>query len=164
MNALTAICVLGPLAFVVSPLALQAGPGNKTMRVYSARMETLFIRLDVNSDGRLDASEVQGRRGLSRRLKRQNNRSYLLLEDLRLRDSSPSGPRLKQHFSQADLLIEGAYFHLGPPERENGLGRETLASRWRQQRVEWESRLQYKKQARECQPTPGPSNFGISVA
>ena len=65
MNALTAIRVLGPLAFVVSPLALQAGPGNKTMRVYSARMETLFIRLDVNSDGRLDASEVQGRRGLS---------------------------------------------------------------------------------------------------
>ena len=102
MTALTAIRVLGPLALALSPLALQAAPGNKTMRVYSARMETLFIRLDVNRDGRLDASEVQGRRGLSRRLKRQNNRSYLLLEDLRLQDSSPSGPRLKQHFSQAD--------------------------------------------------------------
>ena len=102
MTALTAIRVLGPLALVLSPLAMQAAPGNKTMRVYSARMETLFIRLDVNRDGRLDASEVQGRRALSRRLKRQNNRSYLLLEDLRPQGSSPSGPRLKHHFRQAD--------------------------------------------------------------
>ena len=122
MNALTAIRVLGPLAFVVSPLALQAGPGNKPMRVYSARMETLFIRLDVNSDGRLDASELQGRRGLSRRLKRQNNRSYLLLEDLRLRDSSPSGPRLKHRFSQADR------------DRNRGLDRREA------QRIPWISR------------------------
>ena len=83
-------------------MALQAAPGDKTMRVYSTRMETLFIRLDVNGDGRLDASEVQGRRALSRVLKRQNNRSYLLLKDLRLQDSSPSGPRLKRHFRQAD--------------------------------------------------------------
>jgi hypothetical protein len=85
-------------------------------------METLFIRLDVNSDGRLDASEVQGRRGLSRRLKRQNNRSYLLLEDLRLRDSSPSGPRLKQHFSQADS------------DRNRGLDRQEA------KRIPWISR------------------------
>ena len=62
----------------------------------------MFIRLDVNGDGRLDASEVQGRRALSRVLKRQNNRSYLLLKDLRFQDSSPSGPRLKRHFRQAD--------------------------------------------------------------
>ena len=122
MNALTAIRVLGPLAFMVSPLALQAGPGNKTMRVYSTRMETLFIRLDVNSDGRLDASELQGRRGLSRRLKRQNNRSYLLLEDLGLQDSSPSGPRLKQYFSQADR------------DRNRGLDRREA------QRIPWISR------------------------
>ena len=77
MIAFTAIRVLMPLALAVIPLALHAAPANKTMRVYSARMETLFIRLDVNRDGRLDASEVQGRRALSRRLKRQNNRSYL---------------------------------------------------------------------------------------
>ena len=102
MTALPAIRMLGPLALALSPLALQATPGNKTMRVYSARMETLFIRLDINRDGRLDASEVQGRRALSRRLKRQNNRSYLLLEDLRPQGSSPSGPRLKHHFRQAD--------------------------------------------------------------
>ena len=102
MTALIVIRVLGPLALALSPLAMHAAPGHKTMRVYSARMETLFIRLDVNRDGRLDASEVQGRRGLSRRLRRQNNRSYLLLEDLRPKGVSPSGSRLKHHFSQAD--------------------------------------------------------------
>ena len=102
MTAPNALRVLGPLALVLSPMALQAAPGDKTMRVYSARMETLFIRLDVNRDGRLDASELQGRRALSRRLKRQNNRPYLLLKDLRLQDSSPSGPRLKRHFKKAD--------------------------------------------------------------
>ena len=102
MTAPNVIRVLGPLALALSPLALQAGPGNNTMRVHSARMETLFIRLDVNRDGRLDASELQGRRALSRRLERQNNRSYLLLDDLRPQGSSPSGPRLKHHFKQAD--------------------------------------------------------------
>ena len=102
MTSLNVIRVLGPVALALSSMALQAAPGDKTMRVYSSRMETLFIRLDVNGDGRLDASEVQGRRALSRLLQRQNNRSYLLLKDLRLQDSSPSGPRLKRHFRQAD--------------------------------------------------------------
>ena len=102
MTASNVICVLGPLALALSSMALQAAPADKTMRVYSTRMEILFIRLDVNGDGRLDASEVQGRRALSRVLKRQNNRSYLLLEDLRLQDSTPSGPRLKRHFKKAD--------------------------------------------------------------
>ena len=102
MTSLNVIRVLGPLALALSSMELQAAPGDKTMRVYSTRMETLFIRLDVNGDGRLDALEVQGRRALSRVLKRQNNHSYLLLKDLRLQDSSPSGPRLKRHFRQAD--------------------------------------------------------------
>ena len=102
MKAPNAIGVVGPLALALSPMAIKASPGDKTMRLYITRIETLFIRLDVNRDGRLDASEVQGRRALSRVLKRQNNRSYLLLEDLRLKDSSPSGPRLKHHFRQAD--------------------------------------------------------------
>ena len=101
MTAPNVIRVLGSLALLLSSMALQAAPGNKTMYVYSIRMETLFIRLDVNGDCRLDASEVQGRRALSRVLKRQNNRSYLGLKDLRLQDSSPSGPRLKHHFRQA---------------------------------------------------------------
>ena len=60
MTALNVIRVLGPLALALSSMALQAAPGDKTMRVYSTRMETLFIRLDINGDGRLDASEVQG--------------------------------------------------------------------------------------------------------
>ena len=103
MISLNVIRVLGLLALALSSMALQAAPGAMTMRAYSTRMETLFIRLDVNGDGRLDALEVQGRRALSRVLKRQNNRSYLLLKDLRLQDSSPSGPRLKRHFREADL-------------------------------------------------------------
>ena len=104
MTAPKALRVLGPLALALSPMALQAAPGDNNMLFYSTRMETLFIRLDVNRDGRLDASEVQGRRALSRVLKRQNNRFYLLLKDLCLhdQDSSPSGPRLKRHFRQAD--------------------------------------------------------------
>ena len=102
MSASNVIRVLGPLALALSSMALRAAPADKTMHVYSTRMESLFIRLDVNEDGRLDASEVQGRRALSRVLKRQNNRSYLLLKDLRLQDSSPSGPRLKRHFKKAD--------------------------------------------------------------
>ena len=102
MTAPIVIRVLGPLALALSSMALQAAPADKTMHVYSTRMERLFIRLDVNGDGRLDASEVQGRRALSRVLKRQNNRSYLLLEDLRLQDSIPNGPRLKRHFKKAD--------------------------------------------------------------
>ena len=102
MTASNVIRVLGPLALALTSMALQAAPADKTMRVYSTRMESLFIRLDVNGDGRLDASEVQGRRALSRVLKRQNNRSYLLLEDLRLQDSIPNGPRLKRHFKKAD--------------------------------------------------------------
>ena len=106
MTALNVICALGPLALALTSMAVQAAPGDKTMRVYRTRMETLFIRLDVNRDGRLDASEVQGRRALSRRLKRQNNRSYLLLDDLRPQGASPSGPRLRHHFRQADRNLD----------------------------------------------------------
>ena len=51
MTAPKAIRVLGPLALALSPMASQAAPGDKTMRVYSTRMETLFIRLDINRDG-----------------------------------------------------------------------------------------------------------------
>ena len=102
MSASNVIRVLGPLALALSSMALRAAPADKTMRVYSTRLESLFFRLDANGDGRLDASEVQGRRALSRVLKRQNNRSYLLFEDLRLQGSIPNGPRLKRHFKKAD--------------------------------------------------------------
>ena len=58
MTAPNALRVLGPLALVLSPMALQAAPGDKTMRVYSTRMETLFIRLDVNRDCLLYTSDA----------------------------------------------------------------------------------------------------------
>ena len=72
------------------------------MRLYNSRMEMLFMRLDSNRDGRLDAAELKGRRALTRRLKRQRNRSYLLIEDLRQSGSSPSGRRLQKHLNRAD--------------------------------------------------------------
>ena len=72
------------------------------MRVYSMRMESLFHRLDQNRNGRLELHELQGQRALVRRLNRQNNRSYLLLDDLRSKGASPSGPRLQRHFQQTD--------------------------------------------------------------
>ena len=102
MTVPNVIRVLGHLALALTSMALQVAASDKSIGVYSTRMETLFIRLDVNGDGRLDALELQGRRALSRVLMRQNNRSYLLLQDLRLQDSSPGGPRLKRHFRQAD--------------------------------------------------------------
>ena len=80
----------------------QAWSNQQPMRVYNTRMEMLFIRLDSNKDGRLDAGELKGRRALTRRLKRQRNRSYLLIEDLRQSGSSPSGRRLQKHFNRAD--------------------------------------------------------------
>ena len=46
------------------------------------QIESLIHRLDGNQNGRLDSHTLQGHRVLERRLKRQNNLSYLLLEDL----------------------------------------------------------------------------------
>ena len=46
--------------------------------------------------------QLQEQRALERRLKRKNNRSYLLLDDLRSRGVSPRGQRLQRHFQQAD--------------------------------------------------------------
>ena len=50
-----------------------------------------------------------------------SNRSYLLLKDLRLQDSSPSGPRLKRHFK-------------GRPRPEHRLNRQEA------KRIPWISR------------------------
>ena len=72
------------------------------MRLYSMRMEILFYRLDGNQNGRLELRELQGLCVLERRLKRQDNRSYLLLNDLCSSDVPPSGLCLQRHFQQAD--------------------------------------------------------------
>ena len=76
------------------------------MRVYSMRMEILFYRLDGIQNGRLELRELQGPRALERRLKRQDNRSYLLLNDFRSRGVPPSGLCLQRHFQQADRNLD----------------------------------------------------------
>ena len=103
MIVFTASRALVP-ALVVVWLALPAAgaPQSPPMRVYSMRMESLFHRLDRNRNGRLELDELQGQRALVRRLNRQKNRSYLLLDDVRITGLSPSGPRLQRHFQEAD--------------------------------------------------------------
>ena len=103
MIVFTASRALVP-ALVVAWVALPAegAPQSPPMRVYSMRMESLFHRLDRNRNGRLELDELQGQRALVRRLNRQKNRSYLLLDDVRITGLSPSGPRLQRHFQEAD--------------------------------------------------------------
>ena len=87
---------------LVLPGAALAGPNGQVMRVYNNRMEEMFIRLDVNRDGRLDAGELSGQRALKRRLKRQKDRNYLVIDDLGPSPEAPSGGRLKRRFRKAD--------------------------------------------------------------
>ena len=103
MIVFTASRALVP-ALVVVWVALPAAgaPQSPPMRVYSMRMESLFHQLDRNRNGRLELDELQGQRALVRRLNRQKNRSYLLLDDVRITGLSPSGPRLQRHFQEAD--------------------------------------------------------------
>ncbi|MEC9452000.1 MAG: EF-hand domain-containing protein [Cyanobacteriota bacterium] len=70
---------------------------------YGQRMEAMFLRLDLNGDGRLDASEVGEKTYLIRRLNRKSSRGYLVLEDLRPPGTHPNGKRLQQRFKQADI-------------------------------------------------------------
>ena len=70
---------------------------------YGQRMEAMFLRLDLNGDGRLDASEVGEKTYLIRRLNRSHSRVYLVLEDLRPPGTHPNGKRLQRRFKQADI-------------------------------------------------------------
>lgn len=70
---------------------------------YGQRMEAMFLRLDLNGDGRLDASEVGEKTYLIRRLNRKNSGGYLTLEDLRPPGTHPNGKRLQRRFKQADI-------------------------------------------------------------
>ena len=70
-------------------------------------MEALFIRMDVNGDGRLESDEVRGRPYFERRLQRPDSRGYLLLKDLRPVTPHPSGRRLQKRFRQADRNGDG---------------------------------------------------------
>ena len=73
------------------------------IKYYGQRMEAMFLRLDLNGDGRLDASEVGEKTYLIRRLNRKNSRGYLVLEDLRPPGTHPNGKRLQRRFKQADI-------------------------------------------------------------
>ena len=77
------------------------------VQIYSRRMEALFIRMDVNGDGRLESGEVRGRPYFERRLQRPDSRGYLLLKDLRALSPHPSGQRLQKRFNQADRNGDG---------------------------------------------------------
>ena len=70
---------------------------------YGQRMEAMFLRLDLNGDGRLDASEAGEKTYLIRRLNRMISRGYLVFEDLRPPGSHPDGKRLQRRFKQADI-------------------------------------------------------------
>ncbi len=74
---------------------------------YGQRMEAMFLRLDLNGDGRLDAGEVGEKTYLKRRLNRKNSRGYLILEDLRPPGNHPNGKRLQRRFKQADINGNG---------------------------------------------------------
>ncbi|KZR64397.1 hypothetical protein [Prochlorococcus sp. MIT 1303] len=70
---------------------------------YGKRMEIMFIRMDLNNDGRLDASEVGENPYLKRRLNRKGSIGYLLLEDIKPPGIHPNGKRLQRRFKQADI-------------------------------------------------------------
>ena len=82
---------------------VQANP----LRHYGTRMEALFVRMDVNRDGRLERREVIGKPYLERQLQRNPSRKYLLIEDIRPATKYPSGLRLQKRFQQADQNFDG---------------------------------------------------------
>ena len=96
------LVVLGA-SLLLPDQAVQANP----VRHYGTRMEALFVRMASNRDGRLERREVSGQPYLERRLKRQPNRNYLLIEDIRPSASHPSGLRLQRRFQQADRNFDG---------------------------------------------------------
>ena len=89
----------------MSSVAVLADP--RPVEISGQRMEAMFVRLDVNGDGRLESDEVQGQPYLERRLQRRDSRGFLLLDDLKARSTHPSGARLQQRFHQADRNGDG---------------------------------------------------------
>ena len=77
------------------------------IRVYGQRMEAMFVRMDVNGDGRLVPAEVRGQPYLERRLRRPDSRGFLLMEDLHQRSPHHSGRRLQHHVQRADQNGDG---------------------------------------------------------
>lgn len=101
----SAIGLIGIESLLLSSTAVLADP--RPVQIYGQRMEAMFVRLDVNGDGRLESGEVQGQPYLERRLQRRDSRGFLLLEDLKPRSTHPSGARLQHRFHQADRNGDG---------------------------------------------------------
>lgn len=97
------------VAAVLLPVFARPLPANaqEEIRNYGRRMEAMFVRMDSNGDGRLVPAEVQGQPYLERRLRRPDSRGFLLMEDLYTRTRHHSGPRLQNHFHQADHNGDG---------------------------------------------------------
>ncbi len=99
---------IGAFGLLITPVAALPGwAESRPVHSYGQRMEALFIRRDVNGDGRLETGEVKGDPYLERRLQRRDSRGFLLLEDLRPSTPHPSGRRLQQRFRQADRNGDG---------------------------------------------------------
>ena len=99
---------VGAFGLLMTPLTVLPGwAESRPVHTYGQRMEALFIRMDVNGDGRLETGEVKGDPYLERRLQRRDSRGFLLLEDLRPSTPHPSGRRLQQRFRQADRNGDG---------------------------------------------------------
>ena len=94
-----ALIGVGVSALVLPVHAALAAPKMGPTQMYNQRIEALFIRLDADRNGRLEPDELKGRRALERRLKREKNRDFLLLEDVR----GLRGDRLTRRFHRADL-------------------------------------------------------------
>ena len=77
------------------------------IRLYSQRMEAMFVRMDANGDGRLVPAEVRGQPYLERRLSRPDSRGFLLIDDLHQRSPHHSGRRLQHHVHRADRNGDG---------------------------------------------------------
>ena len=77
------------------------------IRRYGLRMEAMFVRMDVNRDGRLVPAEVRGQPFFEQRLRRPDSRGFLLMEDLHTRSPHHNGPRLQRRFLQADRNHDG---------------------------------------------------------
>jgi hypothetical protein len=85
----------------------QPASSQEEIKLYGQRMEAMFVRMDVNGDGRLVPAEVQGQPYLERRLSRPDSRGFLLMEDLHQRSPHHSGRRLQHHVQRADQNGDG---------------------------------------------------------
>ena len=77
-------------------------PDQGSMRVYNQRMESLFLRLDSDGNGRLEHQALNGRPAFQRQLKRKTGSGFLLLEDIRTQKGTVRGQRLTRRFRGAD--------------------------------------------------------------